>query len=52
MQVTQITFWAINKEKEDMEHGKATERHGWLTANGTELIIPVSYTHLTLPTKA
>ena len=23
-----------------MEHGKATERHGWLTANGTELIIP------------
>ena len=22
-----------------MEHGKATERHGWLTANGTKHII-------------
>ena len=30
---------AINEEKEDMEHGKATERHGWLTANGTKHII-------------
>ena len=36
--------WAMaksnaKKEKEDMEHGKATERHGWLTANGTKHII-------------
>ena len=27
---------AVCREKEDMEHGKATERHGWLTANGNQ----------------
>jgi hypothetical protein len=27
-QVTQVTFRAISKEKEDMEHGKPTESRG------------------------
>ena len=33
------------EKREDMEHGKATERHGWITANGTKHIISKTNNH-------